>query len=139
MKNNNERLIFYTESRLCRIEKSSLGIAGRSSVTSISSHLRRRSSMLERPVAGDRREFFLLCLPNTLCSAGRLPKRARKNSSLEEDGINALCPLIGQCVAESLGRGIDSWEKIDLWLLQASTWTNTTHTHTHTHIYHIYI
>ena len=35
-----------------------------------------------------------------------------------EDGINAFCPLIGQCVAESLGRGIDSREKIDLWLLQ---------------------
>ena len=33
---------------------------------------------------------------------------------LEEDGINALCPLIGQCVAESLGGGIDSREKIDL-------------------------
>ena len=43
-----------------------------------------------------------------------LPKKARKNSSLEEDGINALCPLIGQCVAESLSRGIDSREKIDL-------------------------
>ena len=32
--------------------------------------------------------------------------------------VNALCPLIGQCVAESLGGGIDSREKIDLWLLQ---------------------
>ena len=39
-----------------------------------------------------------------VCSlCGRLPKKARKNSSLEEDGINAPCPLIGQCVAGSLG------------------------------------
>ena len=30
------------------------------------------------------------------------------------------CPLIGQWVAESLGGGIDSREKIDLWLLQIS-------------------
>ena len=39
-------------------------------------------------------------------------------SSWEEEGSNALFPLIGQCVAESLGGGIDSREKIDLWLLQ---------------------
>ena len=38
----------------------------------------------------------------------------------EEEGINALCLLIGQCVAESLGRGIDWQEKIDLWLLQVN-------------------
>ena len=44
-----------------------------------------------------------------VCSAARMS---------EEEGINALCPLIGQCVAELLGRGIDSREKIDLWLLQ---------------------
>ena len=37
-----------------------------------------------------------------------------KNSSLEEDGINAFCPLIGQCVAELLGGGIDLQEKINL-------------------------
>ena len=45
-------------------------------------------------------------------------KGLEKNSSLEEDGINVLCPLIGLCVAKSLGWSIDSWEKIDLWLLQ---------------------
>ena len=75
--------------------------------------------MLERPVEEDRREVFLLCLPGTLCSLGRLPKRARKNSSLEEGGINALRSLIGQSVAESLSEGIDSREKINLWLLQS--------------------
>ena len=90
------------------------GVAGRSSVAGSSSYHRRRSSLLKRPVAGDRREVFLLCLPSTLCADGRLPERARKNSSCEEDGINVLCPLIGQCVAESLGGGIDSREKIDL-------------------------
>ena len=46
-----------------------------------------------------------------------LPKRARKNSSREEEGINALCLVICQLVAESLGGGIDSREEIDLWLL----------------------
>ena len=65
-------------------------------------------------VAGDKREVFLLCWPCALCSAGRLQKRARKNSSFEEDGINALCPLISQCVAESIDGDIDSREKIDL-------------------------
>ena len=54
----------------------------------------------------------LLAVCSLFC--GRLPKKTRKNSSLEEDGINALCPLIGQCVAESLSGGIDSGEKIDL-------------------------
>ena len=66
---------------------------------------------------GDR-SFFFADLVLTVC--GWLPKRARKKSSLEEDGINALGPLIGQCVAESLGRGVDSWEKIDLWLLHVN-------------------
>ena len=51
-------------------------------------------------MAGYRREVFLLCWPCAL----RLPKRV-ENSSFEEDGINALCSLIGQCVAESLGGG----------------------------------
>ena len=51
----------------------------------------------------DGRDVFLLCWPDTLCSADKLLKRTRENSSLEEDGINALCPLIGQCVAESVG------------------------------------
>ncbi len=55
--------------------------------------------MLERPVETNRRKIFLLCWPGILRS-GRLPKRARKNSSLEEDGINALYPLIDQCVAK---------------------------------------
>ena len=43
-----------------------------------------------------------------------LPKRARRKSSGEVDGINSLCPLIGQCEAELLGEGIDSREKINL-------------------------
>ena len=65
-------------------------------------------------VTGER-SFFSTYRVLSVC--GRLPKRARKNSSLEEDGINALCPLVGQCVAETLCGGIDSREKIDLWLL----------------------
>ena len=60
-----------------------------------SRYLQWRSSMLEYSVAGYRRQVFLLYWPCALC--GRLPKRVRKNSSLEEDGINALCSLIGQC------------------------------------------
>ena len=104
------------------VRKVPWGVSSRSSVTLRSSYLWRRSSMLERPVAGDRREVFLLYLPSTLCS-GRLPKRARKNSSLEEDGINALCLLIGLCVAESLGGGFDSWEKTDLWLHSLLEWS----------------
>ena len=64
-------------------------------------------------MAGDRREVFLLFLPSTLC-LWQTSKKARKYSSLEEDGINALYPLIGQCVAESPGGGINSREKIDL-------------------------
>ena len=63
------------------------------------------------------RSFFSAGRELSVC--GRLPKRARKNISWEEDGINAFCPLIGQCVAESLGGGIDSREKLDLWLLQS--------------------
>ena len=51
-----------------------------------------------------------------------LPKRVGKNSSREEEGISSLCPLIGQCVAESLGGGIDSREEIDLGPLQFSFW-----------------
>ena len=96
-----------TVSRLVSVRKILLSVVGRSS------YLRRRSSMLEHPLAGDRREVFLLCLASILC-LDRLPKRARKNSSLEEDGINTLCPLICQCVAESLGGGIDLRKKIDL-------------------------
>ena len=42
----------------------------------------------------------------------------RKNSSWEEEGINALCQLIGQWVIDSLSGGIDSRKEIDLWLLQ---------------------
>ena len=41
---------------------------------------------------------------------------ARKNSSFEQDEINALC--LGQCVAEYLIGDIDSREKIGLWLIQ---------------------
>ena len=41
-------------------------------------------------------------------------QKGLKNISLEEYGINALRPLIGHCVTESLSRGIDSREKIDL-------------------------
>ena len=41
----------------------------------------------------------------------------RKNSSWEEEGIIALCQLIGQWVTDSLGGGIDSRKEIDLWLL----------------------
>ena len=67
---------------------------------------------------GRRQERGLSSLLAEYSLSGRLPKRARKNSSLEEDGISALCPLIGQCVAESLGGGIRSREKINLWLLQ---------------------
>ena len=63
------------------------------------------------------RSFFSACRGLSVCC--RLPKRARKNSSLEEGGINTLCLLIGQCVAELLGWGIDLREKIDLWLLQS--------------------
>ena len=51
----------------------------------------------------------------SVCAAGswlsdvvRSAKRDNKNSSWEEEGINALCLLIGQWVTESLGGGIDS-------------------------------
>ena len=51
----------------------------------------------------------------TWCSltVDRPPKRVRKNSSREEGGICAL-PLIGQCVAKSVGGSIDLREEIDL-------------------------
>ena len=39
-------------------------------------------------------------------------QKGLKNSSWEEEGINELCSLIGQSVSESLGRGIDSREKL---------------------------
>ena len=32
-----------------------------------------------------------------MCSAGQLPKMARKKCSWEEVVIDVLCPLIGQC------------------------------------------
>ena len=43
--------------------------------------------------------------------------KKKKNSSLEGEGINALCQLIGQWVTDSLNRGIDLRKEIDLWLL----------------------
>ena len=48
----------------------------------------------------------------------RSTNRDLKNSSWEEEGINALCQLIGLWVTESLGGGIDSRKEIDLLLLQ---------------------
>ena len=62
--------------------------------------------------ASGERSFFSACRVLSVC--GRLPKKARKNNSLEEDGINVLCLLIGQCEVELLGGGIDSREKLDL-------------------------
>ena len=123
LKNNNEWFIFMIEVDLCQSEKRFfLGLAGCSRVSSLvcsysRCYLQWRSSMLEClwPARGERSFFSAGRLPSV---CGRLLERARKNSSLEEDAINALCPLIGQCVAESLGGGIVSQEKIDLWLLR---------------------
>ena len=53
-------------------------------------------------------------LARVLSSRPLTTKRTRKNSSRREEGINALCLVIGQLVAESLGGGIDSREEIDL-------------------------
>ena len=47
----------------------------------------------------------------------RSTKRDSKNSSWEEV-INALCPLVGQWVTNSLSGGFDSQKEIDLWLLE---------------------
>ena len=64
LKNNNERFIFID----CVGEgKVPWGVAGCSSVAGSWSYLWRRSSKLECPVAGNRREVFLLCLLSTLC------------------------------------------------------------------------
>ena len=52
--------------------------------------------------------------PSTSRSDPREDPKRGKNSSFKEDGINAFCPLIGQCMAESLGGSIDSREKIDI-------------------------
>ena len=108
---------------LCQSDKSSFCVTGRCSVTGCS-----RESQVAAVIFSDdcqcwsapwqateERSFFSSGWVLYVC--GRLPKRARKNSYLEEDGINALCPQIGQCVAELLGEGIDLREKIDLWLL----------------------
>ena len=51
---------------------------------SSSSYLQRRSSMLECPVDGNRREVFLFCLPGTLCWPTIISKKGYKNSSLED-------------------------------------------------------
>ena len=91
-------LFLWQKEDCVKVRKVSWCVAGWSSVAGSSSYLWRRSSMLEHPVAGNRREVFFHWF------ADRLPKKTRKNSSLEEDGINALCPLIGPCLAESLGR-----------------------------------
>ena len=61
--------------------------------------------MLERSWQATGERYFFSA-GRGLSVNGRLLKRTRKNSSLEEDGINALCPLIGQCVAKSLGEAL---------------------------------
>ena len=48
-------------------------------------------------------------------------KKGVENSSWEEEGINALCLLIGLWVTDSLGGGIDSRKEIVLWLQQKNT------------------
>ena len=62
--------------------------------------------MLESPVEEDGREVFLPCLPITLCFWVNFQKGLEKNSPFEGGEINALRPLIGQCVAESLGEAL---------------------------------
>ena len=105
---------------MCQSEKSSLCVAGRSSVAGSSRVLQVAAVIFGEVLqyCGRQQERGLSSLLAEYSTCCRLPKKARKNSSLEEDGINVLCPLIGQCVAESLGGGIDLQEKIDLWLLQ---------------------
>ena len=66
--------------------------------------------------SGCERGLFGLQANCSLCRPTKIG--TRKNSSWEEEGINALCQLIGQWVTESLDRGIDSRKEIDLWLLQ---------------------
>ena len=69
-------------------------------------------------VAVDVKEVCLGCWLIPLCPSTHYPKGTRK-IVLEEEGINALCLMIGRLVAESLGGGIDSRKEIDLWMLQA--------------------
>ena len=45
-------------------------------------------------------------------------KRTRKNSSREEEGINALCLVKWSISGRIAWQDIDSREEIDLWLLQ---------------------
>ena len=76
-------------------------------------------------VAVGERDVCLGCRLITLCSSTHQKKKKkkkkkekgiRKNSSWEEEeeGINALCQLIGQWVTETLSGGIDSRKEIDL-------------------------
>ena len=60
--------------------------------------------------ATEEKSFFVAGLVLSVLQAD-FQKELEKNSSSEEEGINA---LIDQCVAGSLGGGIDSQEKIDL-------------------------
>ena len=68
-----------------------------------------RSSVCETGLSG--------LLARVLSGCPLTTKRTRKNSSREEEGINALCLVIGQLVAKSFGGSIDSRKEINLWLL----------------------
>ena len=63
------------------------------------------------------RDLFVLLARGSL-AVDTQKEGTRKNSSWEEERINALCQLIGQWVTDSLGGVIDSWKEIDLWLLE---------------------
>ena len=114
LKNNNERFIFMTENRLVSEWEKFFWVSQVAAVSHIAAVIFgevRQCWSVPWQAIGER-SFFSAC--RVISVGDRLRKRARKNSSFDEDGINALCPLIGQCVPESLGGGIDSREKIDL-------------------------
>ena len=100
MKNKNERFIFMTESRLVSEWEKFFRVSHVAAVSSakiVNAGASRRKGQ-ERGLSSLLTEYSLLLAD--------IPK-GLENISLEKDGINTLCPLIGQCVAQSLGGGID--------------------------------
>ena len=99
LKNHNERFIFMTESRLVSEWEKFLGVsqvAVESQVATVNLWEDQQCRSIPWQATGER-SFFSAC--RVFSDLGRFPKWARKNSSLEDDGINSLCPLVGQCEA----------------------------------------
>ena len=121
---NKERFIIVAGVKEWEWESVPSGVAGRyvgpwfvGSVCEASSSVFFSDGVPSGISSSDVREVCLCCWLMVLCPSTPPKKELEKNSSWEEEGINALCQLIGQWVTESLGEGIDSRKKIDLWLL----------------------